>query len=582
MTRRGERREAEQESETESVHRPRVRVSRKIRGALAVAAALAAGAGAAQPTWTLRAPAPDTTFVVSLVGADPAARALDVLHAEGRLQARVDSVRGDTVYATAGDGATVAALDVVGAGATPFDRTRPRWRTQTGGPFRPDDLAADLAATAAAYARAGYVGARLSPDVRVQDGGARVAITVRVDEGAPEALAGIELVGGRGAGRAFASRVAGVRAGMAVADVDLEGVRQALDGTGLYAAVGVPVLAQAAEGLVLQVPVVEAPPGAVDVVVGFLPPADGAPGQLVGSGRLDLRNLLGGGRAVSVELVRNPGLVSSFDVAVRDPFVFGGPVGLGARFEGTSRDSTFSRQRIAVDLAYPLSRSTSLVASASGEAVRPGTFGAAEVNGVPRVRRSDALYLGAGVVYSALDRPQSPRRGVRLAVAVEQGRPRRALGEALVDEGVQRRLTASGRAFVPLGGRHGAVAGAEATVRASTAGARFDEADLVRIGGARTLRGYDEDAFVGRVVGRALAEYRLHLDALTYAFAFGDLGYVDRPELADRPAERRVLPGYGAGLRLQTGLGLASVSYALHPDLPLGRGKVHVGLAVGL
>ncbi len=37
-----------------------------------------------------------------------------------------------------------------------------------------------------------------------------------------------------------------------------------------------------------------------------------------------------------------------------------------------------------------------------------------------------------------------------------------------------------------------------------------------------------------------------------------------------------------AGLRLATGLGVATVTYALNPDIGPSRGKVHVGLQVGL
>ena len=47
-------------------------------------------------------------------------------------------------------------------------------------------------------------------------------------------------------------------------------------------------------------------------------------------------------------------------------------------------------------------------------------------------------------------------------------------------------------------------------------------------------------------------------------------------------AERRTLLGYGAGLRVTTALGLATVTYALNPDLGPTRGKVHIGLQVGL
>ncbi len=563
-------------------------MSPKIRRVLAALALLAAAPAGAQTGWTLRASAPDTLLALGDAASDPAAAALDSLHQLGHLRARIDSLARDTVFATAGAPATVVALDLVGLDALDPLAVRPVWGTREGAPFRPRQFARDLRASAALLARAGYADARLTPDVRVADGGAEVEIVVRVDVGAPVRVVGVELVGGRGAARAFASRVAGVRPDTPAGEVDAGRVRQSLDATGLYTAVGEPVLARTASGdLVLQVPVEEAPPGTFDVVLGFLPPAGGTAAQVVGSGRVDLRNVLGGGRLLHLELVRNPGLVSTFEAEARDPFVLGLPVGLGLAFEGASRDSTYSRQRLALDVTYPLAPGLSLVGSLSGESVRPGTFGAEVVDGLARVRRADALYVGAGVAYVALDAPRNPRRGLALAVSVEQGRPRRSLADAPATVGasvVQRRLRAEARGYLPTLRRQALVVGLDAfLVRGGGAGDLvLDEAELFRFGGARSLRGYDEDAFLGSTVGRLLAEYRLQLDAATYAFAFGDLGYVDRPALPDRPASERVLPGYGAGVLLQTGLGLASISYALNPDLPLGRGKVHVGLAVGL
>ena len=111
----------------------------------------------------------------------------------------------------------------------------------------------------------------------------------------------------------------------------------------------------------------------------------------------------------------------------------------------------------------------------------------------------------------------------------------------------------------------------------------MDEAELYRFGGARSLRGYTEDAFLGRAVGRLLAEYRLLLDAESFARRLRRTSgsWTGRTSPAS-DAERRVLPGYGAGARVRTGVGLVEVSYALNPDLPVGRGRVHVGLAVGL
>ncbi|MDT0630510.1 BamA/TamA family outer membrane protein [Rubrivirga sp. S365] len=562
-------------------------MSWKIRLASAALLAAAAPPAAAQDAWTVRTAGADSVWTV----AGGAAAALDTLAARGHAAARVDSVRGADVYVTAGPVSRVASVEIVGSEAAPPADLVAGWATREGAVYSARRFEADLGAAARALARLGYADAVLVPDVTAGEGGA-VRVTVRVDEGAPADVAGVELVGARRPSRAFASRVAAVGPGALLADVDLGRVRAVLDATRLYDEVGEPVVARGADGrVVVQVPVREAAPGAFDLVVGFLPPSDGEPGQLVGNGRVNLRNPFGGGRALDVELVRNPGLASSLDVAARDPFVFGTPLAVGLGFEGTSRGEPvpFSRQRYAAELGYALAPGLSLVAGLTAETVRPGVVADSALAGGAVVRRSDALYVGAGVTLDRLDAPRNPRRGLALRLYAEQGRPRAASTDPTVvlEARARRRLDAAVRGYLPTFARQVAVLGLDArVVQGGTPTAEapdgLDEGDLFRIGGAATLRGYDEEAFRGRAVGRLLAEYRLLFDADSYGVAFFDLGYVDRPALGAAPPETRVLPGYGLGVRVRTGLGLASVSYALSPDVPLGRGKVHVGLAVGL
>ncbi len=537
--------------------------------ALAVLMAPAAGAQTGRTVVAL-----DTSWVTP--GA--ASEVVDALAADGWLLARVDSARADTVFVTRGPRARVASVELVGASLDAVDVGS--WSTQVGGLFQLDSLRHDLARAAQRYAAIGHRSASLVPDLRVAQGGAEVDVVVRVDEGAASPVVAVELVGARRASRAFASRRAGLTGPTAPADVDRLQIQRALEASGLYTEVGVPTLALDGADLILQVPVVEAPPGAFDVVLGYLPPAGGAPGGVVGRGRVDVRNLFGGGRTASAQLERTPGLASSVAVDVSDPSVLGSAFGVGASFAGDARDSTLSRQRVGADVRYLLARDLEVSVSLARESVRPGTFGARQVGGVPRVRRDDQWLVGAGLRFRRLDAVRNPRRGALLVAVVEQGRASRAETRAAS----RRRLTVQARAFVPTLARQTLVVGADAVVsqRDLAVGTRTDEGDLVRFGGAASFRGYDEASLLAASYGRALAEYRFLFDASSFAFGFLDLGLLDRPALADAQAERRRLVGYGAGLRVSTGIGLATVTYALNPDLSAGRGKIHVGLAVGL
>lgn len=566
--------------------------------------AAASPAAVAAQSWTLVVGA-DTVGMVPAASADAAApEALAWAASRGWGLADVAAVAPDstgtsgTVSLVLGPRLVVGRVEVVGAQVLSPADIQTGWTTRPGQPYARALVESDLASAVALYAAHGYADARLV--VRptfVPDGDAvRVDLGVDVVEGPVAELAGVELVGARRTSRRFATRVTGLAAGTPLSRFDADAVRQSLDATGLYAAVGKPELARERDGrVVVRVPVQSGPPGAFDLVLGYLPPAGGEPGRVVGSGRLDLVDPFGGGQTARIALVRNPGLVSTVAVAVRDPFVAGLPLSLDAAFAGESRDSTFSRQQVRADAGVRVAPGLAATVGLARETVLPGRAGAGA--GARRIRRSTAVFVGAGIRYASLDRLLAPRRGVVLEATVESGiRRRAALSDSLVSDSVQaqalaprqQRLSAHARVYIPLLRRVVAVGGGDARVLVSGRGpggegtVAYDEGELFRLGGASSLRGYDEDQFVGSTVGRAFAEARVLLDAVSFGFAFVDVGYVARPDLPGRPGSRRTRPGYGVGLRVATGLGPVTATYALNPDLPAGRGKLHLGLSVGL
>ena len=519
--------------------------------------------------------------------ADASERARAELIQRGFVFARVDSVADGRVYVTVGQQAMIRSVELVGVGA--LEGLADEWETRPGERYDGGRLRADLAAAAQRYLQVGFPEAELVPSLTLDTAG--VAIRVDVNEGERAVFAGVELVGGRSRSRALATRLSGARAGSAFHPLDGEALRRELEATGLFESVGEPSLAlDGNRQLVVRVPVQDGPPGTFDVVLGYLPSADGASGGLVGSGRLELRNPLGGGRRATVSLNRTPGLVSAFDLSLSDPYVAGLPFGLAGAVSGYARDSTFSRQSLEAETALRVSRGVDVSLTASRESVSPGAFGASLVEGQQRVVQSTGWFFGAGLAARAVDAPLNPRRGLVLAVSAEQGRRRRTPdpGTEAASSPLQRRMELRVQAFVPTLSRQTVVLGMEGRALLSGHDAsggddgRVTEGELLRIGGATSLRGYDEDAFIGSVVGRVLLEYRVLLGPQTFAFGFGDLGYIDRPQLVDQPPDRSTRPGYGAGIQVRTGLGLATITYALNPDLLVSRGKVHVGLSVGL
>jgi outer membrane protein assembly factor BamA len=308
----------------------------------------------------------------------------------------------------------------------------------------------------------------------------------------------------------------------------------------------------------------------------------------VGSGHLTLNNLFGGGRTGELKLDRRPGQVSLFDVAASDPYLFGWPLRLQARFRGEQRDSTYGKRTYRLGVGYRFAGGLEVLGTASREVTRPGQAGAQLQGDRQRIPRAEALFYGLGLRYRNMDRSINPRRGGVVEVNFEQGRKERRFFEVTAASDTtrqeqslrQERITGSARLYLPLFDRQVLATGLDAQVLLSRS---YDRSDLFRIGGAQSLRGYDEDRFLGNAVGRVLAEYRLQIDRVSYAYAFGDLGFVERPELQTGEASRSWHPGYGIGIQFGTALGIVNASYALSPEVPSpANGRIHLGLSVRL
>jgi outer membrane protein assembly factor BamA len=464
--------------------------------------------------------------------------------------------------------------------------------TDEGEPLDPKRLRADIQALLDRYEQMGRPLAEVRVTETALDTAAtsQLRLTLTIDEGPKLWLQRITVPDDARTSPDLIARLADLRVGSPLTNYDPETLQATLQESPLFASVEAPELAVTADGgAILHVPVEEAAPGAFDVVLGYLPPSGAREGgQLVGSGHLLLENLFGGGRRVDLTLDRRPGQTSIFHLSGSDPYLFGLPIRVTGQFRGEQRDSTYGERTYGLQAGYELYQGVELTGRVSREVVKPGPAGA-EIRGRrQRIPRSRTLFYGLGVRYESLDRRVNPRRGLRLDVHVDQGQKRRSLRRLTAAADTirerrslrQERLEGTVRAFLPLFERQVLVVGGDGAVLRSRS---YDRSDLFRFGGAASLRGYDEDRFLGNVTVRGLVEYRLQLDRRSYLYAFGDLGYVERPALGTSAATQDWHPGYGLGLQLDTGIGLIRTTYALNPDVTTpADGRIHFGLSVGL
>ena len=548
-----------------------------------------------------RAPWPDTVSTASVDRLQTVGRrVLRHLRRKGYYYATLDSATVDTsapprsarLYLRRGPQVRIGTLRIEGDSAVPADELRALMDTDEGKPLRPDRLEADIQALLDRYEEAGRPLAQIRvAETRLSKNGTpTLRVTLRVREGPELWLKRIDVPDDARTTPELLAHLAGLEVGAPLRNYDSEAIRRRLQEHAIFQSVDAPRLRVADDGgAVLRIPVEEASPGAFDFVVGYLPPSQTRDsGQLVGSGHLLLKHLFGGGRRAEFTLDRRPGQTSVFDVALSDPYLFGLPLRLEGHFRGEQRDSTYGERVYQLEGGYRLGDGLEVTATLGREAVRPGPAGARLRNDRQQIPRSTTFFYGVGLRYQEVDRAQNPRRGFSLDVRLAQGRKQRrfqritAGGDTtrIANSVRQERLQGRIRTYLPLFDRQVLAVGGEGSVLLSR---DFDRSDLFRLGGATSLRGYDEDRFLGNVVARGLVEYRLQLDRASYAHAFFDLGYVARPALEATTATRDWHPGYGLGVRLQTAIGRISATYALNPEVQSpANGRVHLGLSVGL
>ena len=454
-----------------------------------------------------------------------------------------------------------------------------------------DRLDADIGRIIRFYEEEGYpftkVSVREIRMIELMKGGVGIDLDLQIEVGERVRLNDIVIVGARRTRQAYLEYLMGLEKGNLLIE-NLDEVRNKIIASGYFLQVGtIELIKVGVEEYIAVVQVSEDVPGAFDLVLGYQPPANNTSnGGVVGNGHLDLRNMFGMGRRISLRLNRLPGQISTLDALYADSYFWGSALSIEGGFQGLQQDSTYNQQSYRAALGYRLFDGMDIFATINREVVRPGQSGIELLSGKQRIARSDITFWGFSIRYRKLDSPTNPRMGIHLESSVEGGRKQRTESELVASDTTvstrrlqQQRLNLSVRGFVPILKRQSLVFGNDTRILVSD---DFDTSDLFRLGGAQSLRGYDEDRFRGRTVSRALIEWRYLFERTSYAYLFFDLGFVDRPQTPDFSADRNVYPGYGLGMQFQTGIGLVNTSLALSTQDAPSQAKVHVGLSLGL
>lgn len=325
-----------------------------------------------------------------------------------------------------------------------------------------------------------------------------------------------------------------------------------------------------------------------DGILGILP--DDKTGKVLFTGdvHLKLQNGLGRGELIDMNWRKMQTQTQDLKLRVVYPFIFNTPFGVDYTFKLYKKDTTYLEVYHNIGIQYLLlggnyiklfySNKTSSLLSTKGYEYATTLPSYADV--------SSNMY-GLGWKYERLDYRLNPRKGFTILINGSVGekiiKKNPKLNDSLYNK-LKLKSTVyngdfEGSYFIPLFSRNAIRVGAQA---AFIYGDNIFQNELLRIGGLKSLRGFDEESIYASAYSIFTLEYRFILEQNSYLYVFGDQAYYENHSVNNPLVLHDTPYGFGAGISFQTKAGIFSISYALgsqqNNPIQFKSGKIHFGI----
>lgn len=322
-----------------------------------------------------------------------------------------------------------------------------------------------------------------------------------------------------------------------------------------------------------------------DGVVGLLP-NENEPGKVLITGEVDLQlyHLGGKGRDFSLNWQRLNLQSQSLELKTKESFVFRSPLDVSVGFSLLKQDSSFVNRSLELDFGYRISDDGYLNFFNKRQA---GDLLATDDLSLDQELPPSIDYrwnqYGIGLDWDKLDSPVSPRRGSRFQGTFSLGNKRILQNTGLPEE-LYSGLEESSAQYQGWfsGEKHVFIMPAWGMWIRGVGGFLQNQNlflnELYRLGGLKSIRGFNEKNFFAKNFGYINLEQRLFFDQNSFLVVFADLGIVENPYNSpkiDRPFS------FGTGINLDTDGGLFSFVLAIGKSstqpLSFSYSRIHFG-----
>jgi len=323
-----------------------------------------------------------------------------------------------------------------------------------------------------------------------------------------------------------------------------------------------------------------------DGIVGILP--DNVTGKILFTGdvRLKLQNGLGRGELIDLNWRRLATQTQDLKARIVYPFILRTPFGVDYNFKLYKKDTTYLDVYHNIGLQYMLIGGNYLKLFYNNKSsTLLSTAGLEFLTTLPAYADVHSNMYGIGLKFERLDYRLNPRKGFSVLTNASAG-TKKIKQNAKLDPVIYSTINLNSTQyngdieasiFIPFAARN-------TLMIANKSAFLYGEAtflnELYRIGGLKTLRGFDEESIFASAYSIFTLEYRFILEQNSYLYVFGDGAWYENNNVGDYVKDTPF--GFGAGISFETKAGIFSINYALgkqfNNPVRLRSGKIHFGI----
>lgn len=325
----------------------------------------------------------------------------------------------------------------------------------------------------------------------------------------------------------------------------------------------------------------------VDGILGLLPNSKKDGGVLLtGEFNLLLRNLFQTGKMLKGEWKRFQEESQQLNLEYYHPNVFTSDFDVSGSFNFLKQDSTFLNVNEKLSFFYRFKRNGKLslnLAYISSRIGNNSTFKSASV--LPGYSDYDYVSYGLGYDYNQLDNLFYPRRGFLIHVDASIGN-KNVIKNAQFDEKLYKGINTQSAMLIGNIAieKYFRIKG-NSILLLKTVGGKISNSsiffnDLYRLGGLKTIRGFNDNYFYASDYNINTLEFRQYLDESSYLLIFAEQSYIYHNLTASKQLDYPYSLGFG--ISFTSGPGIFSFIYSVgkskQQQMDLNQSKIHFGI----